>query len=307
MQYFEHRGAKLGTEVPAGIQELSSEEPAGQLTAEAGEQQDLDSEELAKHPTIEVGGRRVSSEELPTQLIAEADEWEQEMLSRLDTHQAAEAANSEQLPSSEEVELFGDRRYPQRARSQPVRYGDWNGNSVNWVKEVVLTLDRCKNVQPVSDSARTQLISDATMVGDYWDCVDLDCCEWAVSDGPYIFAVSASTSGNVLPDPLTLTEALSRPDGDRWKAAADSEIESLLQNKTWDLVQREDWMKVLPCKWILKLKTDSQGLPDRYKGRVVVGGHRQVYGIDYDETFASVSKGTTHRRLSVRAPTTDGL
>ena len=54
-------------------------------------------------------------------------------------------------------------------------------------------------------------------------------------------------------------------------------------------------MKVIPSKWIFKLKRDAEGRIVRYKCQLVAGGHRQVFGIDYDETFAPVSKATSLR------------
>ena len=50
------------------------------------------------------------------------------------------------------------------------------------------------------------------------------------------------------------------------------------------------------CKWIYKIKTRSDGFIERYKTRLVAKGFTQEYGIDYEETFASVA-----RILSVRA------
>lgn len=56
-------------------------------------------------------------------------------------------------------------------------------------------------------------------------------------------------------------------------------------------------MKVIPCKWVFKIKLDADNNPVRYKCRLVAGGHRQKHGVDFDETFAPVSKHTTLRVL----------
>ena len=53
---------------------------------------------------------------------------------------------------------------------------------------------------------------------------------------------------------------------------------------------------VVGCKWIYKIKTRSDGSIEPYKTRLVAKGFTQEYGIDYEETFASVA-----RILSVRA------
>ena len=56
-------------------------------------------------------------------------------------------------------------------------------------------------------------------------------------------------------------------------------------------------MKVLPCKWVFVIKTDSDGVPIRFKARLVVGGHRQVEGIDFHHTYAPVSRMATIRTM----------
>ena len=56
-------------------------------------------------------------------------------------------------------------------------------------------------------------------------------------------------------------------------------------------------MRVIPSMWRLLVKCDKKGIPYRFKARLVVGGHRQLEGIEYDETYAPVSRMTTLRLL----------
>ena len=50
---------------------------------------------------------------------------------------------------------------------------------------------------------------------------------------------------------------------------------------------------VVGCRWVYKIKTNFDGSIERYKARLVAKGYSQQYGMDYEETFASVAKMTT--------------
>jgi hypothetical protein len=63
---------------------------------------------------------------------------------------------------------------------------------------------------------------------------------------------------------------------------------SIVGHNTWELVEKQPWMKVIPCKWVFVVKCDERGIPVRFKARLVAGGHRQIEGLDYDETYAPV-------------------
>ena len=95
--------------------------------------------------------------------------------------------------------------------------------------------------------------------------------------------------------PVTIEEAYASPYAEFWHEAILAELRSLHQNGTWKLVERQPGMKVIPCKWVFDIKTDAAGKPIRFKARLVAGGHRQVAGVDYEETYAPVSRHTTLR------------
>jgi len=97
--------------------------------------------------------------------------------------------------------------------------------------------------------------------------------------------------------PKTLKQAMSTKYARFWAVAVVDEWLSIMQNNTWELVDKEPWMKIIPCKWVFVVKVDEKGIPTKFKARLVAGGHRQVEGIDYDETYAHVSRMTTLRIL----------
>lgn len=72
---------------------------------------------------------------------------------------------------------------------------------------------------------------------------------------------------------------------------------SLIENKTWDLVQLPDDRKAVGCKWTFKLKKKPDGSIVRYKARLVAQGFSQKHGLDYDEVFAPVVRHETLRTL----------
>ena len=74
-----------------------------------------------------------------------------------------------------------------------------------------------------------------------------------------------------------------------------NEVESLDQNKTWVLVDKNTFLKsrkrLLGNKWVYKVKNGPFG--KCYKARLVIKGYEQCYRIDYQETFAPVAKFIT--------------
>jgi hypothetical protein len=105
--------------------------------------------------------------------------------------------------------------------------------------------------------------------------------------------VSIVTSDDQLSDnypiePNTLKEALSSDNSREWKAAADAEYQSLVENETWELVELPAGRTAIGCKWAFKAGCGCDGSVDRCRGRHVAGGCDQRCGVDCDETCSPV-------------------
>jgi len=95
-----------------------------------------------------------------------------------------------------------------------------------------------------------------------------------------------------LDEPHILKEALASDDTDKWYKAWESEVDSLVRNKMWELSPLPPGREAIGCQWLFKLKEDG-----RYKVRLVAKGYSRQAGLDYTETFAQVAKFTSLRSL----------
>ena len=97
--------------------------------------------------------------------------------------------------------------------------------------------------------------------------------------------------------PSTIEEAYSSPDANLWKEAVRSEMDSIMSNGTWKVVERPYGCKPIGCKWVFKKKLRPDGTIKRYKARLVVKGYSQKDGDDYFNTYSPVAHLTTIRVL----------
>lgn len=93
-------------------------------------------------------------------------------------------------------------------------------------------------------------------------------------------------------DLVSYSQAISM---DCWVDAIWNELQALHDNNTWTITSLWPNHKAIGCKWVFKIKYNSDGTVDKHKAHLVAKCFNQKEGIDYTETFAPVSKMTTLR------------
>jgi hypothetical protein len=88
-------------------------------------------------------------------------------------------------------------------------------------------------------------------------------------------------------EPTRIEEALDDLD---WVNAMHEELNNFAHNKVWEFLKRPSDHNIIGTKWVFQNKQDENGLIVRNKERLVAQGYTQVEGLDFDETFAPVTR-----------------
>lgn len=81
----------------------------------------------------------------------------------------------------------------------------------------------------------------------------------------------------------------------KWVETMDKELHALESNATWDLISLPVNVKPIGCKWVYKVKFNSNGSVERCKARLVARGDKQVKGKDFKHISSPVARFTTIR------------
>jgi len=75
-----------------------------------------------------------------------------------------------------------------------------------------------------------------------------------------------------------------------WQEAMKYEIQALVRNQTWDIVQMPPHVRPIGCKWVYKIKRGPDGSIERCKACLVDKGYSQIEDIDYLDIFSPIVK-----------------
>ena len=112
------------------------------------------------------------------------------------------------------------------------------------------------------------------------------------SPGASNVTVQGGTDVSENMDPLNVEEAMNRADWSEWSKAITSEMKSLDEHGTWQIVDKPEGARILSTRFVFVRKQDADGNITRYKARLVVRGFQQGF---VEKTYAPVVDFTTVR------------
>lgn len=91
-------------------------------------------------------------------------------------------------------------------------------------------------------------------------------------------------------EPANIADAL---EDTTWKGAMDAEMDSITENRTWELSSLPRGHKAISLTWVYKVKRDPDGKILKHKARLVAKGYAQREGVDFEEVFAPIARMET--------------
>jgi len=73
----------------------------------------------------------------------------------------------------------------------------------------------------------------------------------------------------------------------------------------WDVIDEPADINIVGSRWVFRIKRDSNGKILKYRARLVAQGFTQMYGIDFQDTFAPVARLSSIRAVIALAASED--
>ena len=80
---------------------------------------------------------------------------------------------------------------------------------------------------------------------------------------------------NTEDNPKTFEEAMASRDSAFWKEVVNDEMDSILSNNTWVLMDLPTGSKPIGCKWVFRRKYNTNGSIQTFKAKLVAKGFKQ--------------------------------
>ena len=91
-------------------------------------------------------------------------------------------------------------------------------------------------------------------------------------------------------DLISFLETIRSTKFKKWIDAMKEELQSMEENKVYDIVDLLEDAKQVRYKWVFKTKHDSKSNIEWYNGRLIAKRFSQKDNIGYKETFSPISK-----------------
>jgi len=106
----------------------------------------------------------------------------------------------------------------------------------------------------------------------------------------FLLFMTIGLSASTLETPTSHKKVMQSPQVEEWLEAEQKEINSLWDVGAWAWEKLPFGRTAIRSKWTFALKTDAEGVVQRFKARICARGDMTEEGIDYNETFSPVAK-----------------
>ncbi|OAE22912.1 hypothetical protein AXG93_2777s1040 [Marchantia polymorpha subsp. ruderalis] len=143
--------------------------------------------------------------------------------------------------------------------------------------------------QPETSTSRSHRASRAPERFGVWANLSIfKDCDFDVEDGDDMALIMEEG------EPSSYMEAQALVNNLEWNVAMKREMESLIDSKTWELVEPPTDHTLIDHKWVYKLKDNpSRNEAKIFKARLMARGFIQEKGMNYNEVLSPVAKYAT--------------